>query len=155
MSTQEAMVLMLRALKLPGFLAHFEELARKAEKSGWSFGQYLHHLSELELEERRIRKVRKRVCAAEASDPVLAGVSLDQLVAAAERLDVRGLHQASDWANKPKLDRIPELNEAVARTDAGKKNLETIEEIGRQRRKTAAGARLTLNPKLIRREQKR
>jgi len=106
-------------------------------------------------QERRIRKVRKVVSAEGAADPVLAGVSLTQLVAAAERFNVRGLQQSHDWANKPKLDRCPDLNEAVARTDAGKKNLETVEEIGRQRRKTAAGARLTLNPKLIRREQKR
>lgn len=99
------------------------------------------------------RKPRQLVRASEASDPVLAGVSQDQLVRAAERLDVRGLQQSTDWANKPKLDRIPELNREEARTDAGRENLETIRLIGDQRRKTAAGARLTLNPKLIRREQ--
>jgi hypothetical protein len=104
---------------------------------------------------KRKKKVRKRVSAARATDPVLAGVSEDELVDAAERLDVRGLRQSHDWANKPQLDRVEELQEPAERTDAGKKNLATVHEIGRQRRKTAAGARLTLNPKHIRREQKR
>jgi hypothetical protein len=102
----------------------------------------------------RPNKVREIKPADEATDPELAGVDLDHLVAAAERFDVRGLRQGDDWANVPELDRVEELQEPAERTDAGKKNLESLQEIGRQRRKTAAGARLTLNPKLIRREQK-
>ena len=39
---------MLRALKLPTVSRCAEEIATKAEREGWSFGQYLHHLAELE-----------------------------------------------------------------------------------------------------------
>lgn len=103
----------------------------------------------------RKNKVRKLKPVADATDPELAGVDLDHLVAAAERFDVRGLRQGYDWANGPRLDRVEELQEPVERTDTGKKNLEHVEEIKRQRQKTAVGMKLTLNPKLIRREQKR
>lgn len=51
--------MLLRALKLPGFVTHHEDAARKAEKQGWSFGDYLRYLCEVELEERRQRRVEK------------------------------------------------------------------------------------------------
>ena len=48
-----------RALKLPSFQKYAEELAHKAEREGWSFGQYLLHLCELEIEDRRRRRTAK------------------------------------------------------------------------------------------------
>jgi DNA replication protein DnaC len=33
--------------------------AHKAEREGWTFGRYLHHLAELELEERRRRRIER------------------------------------------------------------------------------------------------
>ncbi|MEI7894101.1 MAG: IS21-like element helper ATPase IstB [Myxococcales bacterium] len=57
----ESLTLFLRALKLPMFARYAEEVARKAEKGGWSFGQYLHHLAELEVEERRRRRVERHL----------------------------------------------------------------------------------------------
>jgi DNA replication protein DnaC len=50
---------MLRALRLPSFLACHEEVAIKAEREGWSFGQYLHHLCELELSDREQRRIKR------------------------------------------------------------------------------------------------
>jgi len=50
---------LLRALKLPGFVAHHEEAARKAEKGGWGFGDYLRHLCEVELGERKQRRIER------------------------------------------------------------------------------------------------
>ena len=55
----ESMGLLLRALKLPGFAQHAEQVAQTAEREGWSYGQFLHHLAELEVEERRARRVEK------------------------------------------------------------------------------------------------
>lgn len=55
--------MLLRKLKLPSFLQHWGDLARKAEAAGWTFEQYLHNLSEIEVhdrEERRIERNRKR-----------------------------------------------------------------------------------------------
>lgn len=49
--------LMLKKLKLPSFVACREEAARHGEKDDWSFEQYLKHLVEVELEDRRQRKV--------------------------------------------------------------------------------------------------
>jgi len=46
-ATKESLTLLLRALKLPGFARHAEEVAAHAERDGWTFGRYLHHLAEL------------------------------------------------------------------------------------------------------------
>jgi len=51
--------LLLRTLKLPSFRAHFEEVAAMAEREGWSFAQYLHHLAELEVQERQQRRITR------------------------------------------------------------------------------------------------
>ena len=51
--------LLLRALKLPSFRTYFEEVAEVAEREGWSFTQYLHHLAELEMQERVQRRVER------------------------------------------------------------------------------------------------
>jgi hypothetical protein len=47
------------ALKLPSFARHAAEVAQKAEREGWTFGQYLHHLAELEVQERRRRRIER------------------------------------------------------------------------------------------------
>ncbi len=53
----DALLVLMRALKLPAFGRYAEEVAAKATREGWTFGQYLHHLAELEVEERRVRRV--------------------------------------------------------------------------------------------------
>ena len=50
---------LLRALCLPAFVAYRKDVAAKAEKAGWSFDQFLHHLAEMEVEERKRRKVER------------------------------------------------------------------------------------------------
>jgi DNA replication protein DnaC len=52
--------LLLRELKLPAFLAQAQPLAIEAERSSWGFTRYLHTLAELEVEERRQRRVQRR-----------------------------------------------------------------------------------------------
>jgi DNA replication protein DnaC len=49
----------MRALKLPAFARYAEEVAQKAEREGWTFGQYLHHLAELEVHERGRRRTER------------------------------------------------------------------------------------------------
>jgi DNA replication protein DnaC len=51
--------LMLRGLKLPAVAEHHEEVAARAEKSGWRFQKYLHHLVELELAQRTARRIER------------------------------------------------------------------------------------------------
>jgi DNA replication protein DnaC len=50
---------MLRTLKLPSFAEHWKEVAGKADNEGWSFQQYLHHLCEMELDDRTRRRVER------------------------------------------------------------------------------------------------
>lgn len=52
----QSMTMMLRALRLPSFQRYAEEIAGKAEREGWTYGQYLKHLAELELVERKQRR---------------------------------------------------------------------------------------------------
>jgi DNA replication protein DnaC len=55
----ESLAMLLRGLKLPAFVRHHEEIAQKAEREGWSFGHFLQHLVELEMEERRRRRLER------------------------------------------------------------------------------------------------
>jgi DNA replication protein DnaC len=55
----ESLALLLRALKLPTFGRYAEEVAQKAEREAWTFGRYLHHLAELEVAERRRRRIER------------------------------------------------------------------------------------------------
>ena len=55
----QSLAILMRALKLPAFTRYAGEIAQKAEREGWTFGQYLHHLAELEIEERRRRRIER------------------------------------------------------------------------------------------------
>jgi len=55
-ATDASLEVLLRGLKLPGFVAHHDNLAIRAQRDGWSFGRYLHGLAELEYQERRERR---------------------------------------------------------------------------------------------------
>ena len=50
---------LLRTLRLPSFLKTYPETAEQAERQGWSFDRFLLHLSEIEVEERRCRRVAR------------------------------------------------------------------------------------------------
>ena len=54
-----SLAMLLRALKMPTIARLAEEIAQKAEREGWTFGQYLHHLAELEVHERRRRRIER------------------------------------------------------------------------------------------------
>ena len=54
-----SLALMLRALKLPTVARHAEDVARLAEREGWTFERYVHHLVELEIHERRRRRIER------------------------------------------------------------------------------------------------
>jgi len=57
--TRDDVDVLLRALCLPAFVAYRKDVSAKAEKAGWSFDQFLHHLAEMEVEERKRRKVER------------------------------------------------------------------------------------------------
>jgi len=58
---RESLAVLLRALKLPTFVAMYVEVAEQAEKQGWSFEAYLHHLAAAELEERKQRRIERNL----------------------------------------------------------------------------------------------
>ena len=55
---------MLRDLNLTGVAAAHEEASFRAEKEGWGFERFLHHLVELEMEQRRQRRLERVLKAA-------------------------------------------------------------------------------------------
>ncbi len=55
----ESLVVLLRSLKLPSFVAHHREVAERAEKGGWSFLDFLRELAGLEVAERAARKIER------------------------------------------------------------------------------------------------
>ena len=60
-STWASLAIMLRALKLATVRRHAEEIAQQAEREGWTFQRYLHHIVELELHERRRRRIERNL----------------------------------------------------------------------------------------------
>ncbi len=56
-----SLAMLLRALKLPTVKRHVEEVAQQAERDGWTFERYLHHLVELEVAERRRRRIARHL----------------------------------------------------------------------------------------------
>lgn len=60
-SPEASLQLMLRSLKLPSFSANHEEIGRRAEEQGWTFSQGLRQLCELELHDRRERRIGRLI----------------------------------------------------------------------------------------------
>jgi DNA replication protein DnaC len=72
--------MLLRKLKLPSFVSHYAEVARKAESAGWTFQEYLHHLAEQELTDRQERRIeRNRRRSGLPADKTLAMLKLERL----------------------------------------------------------------------------
>jgi DNA replication protein DnaC len=59
--TWPSLAIMLRALKLATVRQHAEEISQQAEREGWTFQHYIHHLAELELHERRRRRIERNL----------------------------------------------------------------------------------------------
>jgi len=78
----EGLALQLRALKLPSFVEHHAEVAARAEEQGWGLSQALHYLCELELEERRRRRIERLLKASDLpAEKTLATLELQRLPA--------------------------------------------------------------------------
>ena len=83
---QDSLEMKLRALKLPSFVALHGEVAKRAEKEGWSFGQFLEELADVELAERKSRKIERLLKGSGLpSDKTLGTFDLSRLPAAVKR----------------------------------------------------------------------
>ena len=75
-----ALVILLRSLKMPTIARHAEEVALLAEREGWTFVRYLHHLVELEVHERRRRRIERNLRQSELpADKTLATLKRSRL----------------------------------------------------------------------------
>lgn len=83
---RESLAVLLRALRLPTFVAMFIETAEQAEKKGWTFDAYLHHLATAELEDRKQRRIVRHLKRASLPEgKTLATLKLDKLPAKIQR----------------------------------------------------------------------
>ena len=83
---KESLAVLLRALRLPTFVAMFIETAEQAEKKGWTFDAYLHHLATAELEDRKQRRIVRHLKRASLPEgKTLATLKLDKLPAKIQR----------------------------------------------------------------------
>lgn len=86
MSAAGGITVLLRSLKLPGFVRAYGETAERAEREGWGFERYLHHLAEVEIEDRRTRRIeRLRRQSGLPQDKTLATLDLARLPAPVRR----------------------------------------------------------------------
>jgi DNA replication protein DnaC len=78
--------MLLRSLKLPGFVRAYAETASRAEREGWGFERYLGQLAEIEIEERRRRRIDRLLRASDLPhDKTLATLELGRLPAPIRR----------------------------------------------------------------------
>jgi DNA replication protein DnaC len=85
-ASQDGLEMKLRALKLPSFVAYHAEVAKRAEAGGWSFGRFLEELAELELEERKRRRIERLLKSSGLpAEKTLATFDLTRLPAAVKR----------------------------------------------------------------------
>jgi DNA replication protein DnaC len=77
---------MLRVLKLPSFAANFEQIGLDTEQHGWTFGQALRQLCELEMHDRRERRIGRLLkSSALPADKTLATLDTNKLPAKVRR----------------------------------------------------------------------
>ena len=75
-----ALVILLRSLKLPTIARHGEEVAELGEREGWPFLRSMHHLVELEVHERRRRRIERNQRSSELpADKTLATLKRSRL----------------------------------------------------------------------------
>jgi DNA replication protein DnaC len=73
-------MILLRALKMPTIARHAEEVTQLGEREGWSFLRCLHHLVELEVHERRRRRIERNQRQSELpADKTLATLTRSRL----------------------------------------------------------------------------
>lgn len=82
----QSLVMLLRLLKLPAFVASYEEFAQHAERDGWTHAEYLRRLVEREISERHQRRIeRLRKGSGLPQDKTLGALKAEKLPAKVRR----------------------------------------------------------------------
>ena len=83
---QASLDVLLRSLKLPGFVRTYSAVAEQAEQEGWGFERYLLHLAEVEVEDRRCHRIERLLRQSDLPhDKRLSTLDLAQLPAPVRR----------------------------------------------------------------------
>jgi len=84
--TNDSLPGLLRTLRLPSFVGTLEEASTKAEQEGWGFERFLRQLAEVEIEDRRQRRVDRLLRSSGLPhEKTLATLDLARLPAAVRR----------------------------------------------------------------------
>jgi len=95
-----SVALLLKELRLPGFVRHYEALWQKAVDKGWSHTEYLSALCEYEISDRYQRRTQKWLREARVqTDKTFAAFEVDSLTAKNKTL-IAKLQQDLDWAQR-------------------------------------------------------
>jgi DNA replication protein DnaC len=79
-TSTEAMSVLFKKLRLPSFLASYQDLAAKARAEGWDFEPYLKYLAETEIADRERRRVERNLRQSHLpSDKTLATLEMAKL----------------------------------------------------------------------------
>lgn len=90
---------LLKELRLSGFARHHDEVALRAERQGWSYGQYLLHLVQTEVDERRVRRVERYLQESKLPrDKSMATLQMEKFEAKVQ-MAIRRLHKGQ-WVHK-------------------------------------------------------
>jgi DNA replication protein DnaC len=77
---------LLKSVKLPSFASSYEHVAQQAQREGWSFNTYLQRLTEIELEDRRIRRIDRLLRASHIpKDKTLANLDVSRFSSSVQR----------------------------------------------------------------------
>lgn len=96
----QSVALLLKDLKLPAFLRHYQALQEQAVVQGWSHGRYLGVLAEKELAERYQKRVQRWTREAELPPgKSFATLNLAMLETATQQKIIH-LRENSDWARR-------------------------------------------------------
>jgi DNA replication protein DnaC len=100
MSTEHALPLLLRQLRLPTISRHWNVLSEKAQEQHWSYGKFLSELAELELTAREQNRIQRHI--REAKLP--AGKTLDAFnfkqTASINAAQIAALAETTDWVTR-------------------------------------------------------
>jgi DNA replication protein DnaC len=95
----DAVALLLKELKLPAFVRHYQSLWESAVEKGWSHTDYLAALCEYELSDRYQRRTQKWIREAKLSpNKTFAALSNSSSLNRANQASLAKLKQSTDWA---------------------------------------------------------
>jgi DNA replication protein DnaC len=96
----QSVALLLKDLKLPAFLRHYQAMQEHAVAHGWSHGRYLEALAEKEVADRYQKRVQRWTREAELPSGKSFATLNRAVLAAANQQKILHLREHIDWARR-------------------------------------------------------